>query len=86
MQSVKMASGNAANGLTELLSELRGHLYLYAGTFFLKMVHIREYQEKLGVQWASLCYLLAYEVSPSGGIFLLFSNFTLRTLREAESL
>ncbi|XP_048880134.1 E3 SUMO-protein ligase RanBP2-like isoform X2 [Brienomyrus brachyistius] len=62
MQSVKMASGNTANGLTELLSELRGHLYLYAGTFFLKMVHNREYQKKLGVQLASLCYLLAYQI------------------------
>ncbi|XP_072571698.1 E3 SUMO-protein ligase RanBP2 isoform X2 [Paramormyrops kingsleyae] len=62
MQSVKMASGNTANGLTELVSELRGHLYLYAGTFFLKMVHNREYQKKPGVQLASLCYLLAYQI------------------------
>ncbi|XP_073711008.1 E3 SUMO-protein ligase RanBP2 isoform X2 [Misgurnus anguillicaudatus] len=59
MQSLKNTATNTVDELSEVFTEMRAHLYLYAGTLLMKMFH-----EKL-LQWrgvrdlAALCYLIA---------------------------
>lgn len=64
MQSLKNTATNTTDELAEMFTELKGHLYLYAGTLLLKMAHDREQQWRAVVDLAALCYLLAYQVSP----------------------
>ncbi|XP_065149178.1 E3 SUMO-protein ligase RanBP2 isoform X11 [Paramisgurnus dabryanus] len=59
MQSLKNTATNTVDELSEVFTEMRAHLYLYAGTLLMKMFH-----EKL-LQWrgvrnlAALCYLIS---------------------------
>uniref|UniRef100_UPI00398E5AB3 E3 SUMO-protein ligase RanBP2 isoform X2 n=1 Tax=Pristiophorus japonicus TaxID=55135 RepID=UPI00398E5AB3 len=48
--------------LTAAFTEIRGHLYLHAGTLLLKMAQQNEIQWKAVVDLAALCYLIAYQV------------------------
>lgn len=48
--------------LLEVFTEMRAHLYLYAGTLLLKMAVEKEQQWRAVVDLAALCYLLAYQV------------------------
>ncbi|XP_062390632.1 ranBP2-like and GRIP domain-containing protein 3 isoform X2 [Sardina pilchardus] len=62
MQSLKNTAPNTTDELAEMFTELKGHLYLYAGTLLLKMALEREQQWRAVVDLAALCYLLAYQV------------------------
>uniref|UniRef100_A0A8D0CHT6 RAN binding protein 2 n=1 Tax=Scleropages formosus TaxID=113540 RepID=A0A8D0CHT6_SCLFO len=62
MQSVYKLNTNAEDELTELFSELRGHLYMHAGTLLLKMAHDKKQQWRAVADLAALCYILAYQV------------------------
>ncbi|KAL2081705.1 hypothetical protein ACEWY4_023558 [Coilia grayii] len=62
MQSLKNTAASMTDELAEMFMELKGHLYLYAGTLLLKMAHEREQQWRAVVDLAALCYLLAYQV------------------------
>ncbi|XP_061083172.1 E3 SUMO-protein ligase RanBP2 isoform X3 [Conger conger] len=59
--TVKLAS-NTTDELSEAFTEMRGHLYLHAGTLLLKMAHVKEQQWRAVTDLAALCYLLAYQV------------------------
>ncbi|XP_051882736.1 LOW QUALITY PROTEIN: E3 SUMO-protein ligase RanBP2 [Pristis pectinata] len=48
--------------LSAAFIEIRGHLYLHAGTLLLKMAQQNEIQWKAVVDLAALCYLIAYQV------------------------
>ncbi|XP_060785155.1 E3 SUMO-protein ligase RanBP2 [Neoarius graeffei] len=62
MQSLKNTASKAADELLEVFTEMRAHLYLYAGTLLLKMAVEKEEQWRAVVDLAALCYLLAYQV------------------------
>lgn len=62
MQSLKSTASKAMDELLEVFTEMRGHLYLYAGTLLLKMALEKEQQWRVVVDLAALCYLLAYQV------------------------
>lgn len=83
MQSFTSIAFNAMDELSEVFTEMRGHLYLFAGTLLLKMAVEKEHQWKAVIDFAALCYLLAYQVRPDsmyhssmimlwGFIFVLF--------------
>lgn len=65
MKSLKNTATNTTDELAEMFTELKGHLYLYAGTLLLKMACDREQQWRAVVDLAALCYLLAYQVRPA---------------------
>ncbi|XP_048453523.1 E3 SUMO-protein ligase RanBP2 isoform X3 [Rhincodon typus] len=48
--------------LSATFTEMRGHLYLHAGTLLLKMAQHNAIQWKAVVDLAALCYLIAYQV------------------------
>ncbi|XP_038673803.1 E3 SUMO-protein ligase RanBP2 isoform X3 [Scyliorhinus canicula] len=48
--------------LSVTFTEMRGQLYLHAGTLLLKMAQQNEIQWKAVVDLAALCYLIAYQV------------------------
>ncbi|XP_064832629.1 E3 SUMO-protein ligase RanBP2-like isoform X4 [Oncorhynchus masou masou] len=62
MQGLKRAEGSVTDDLSEVYVEMRGHLYLHAGTLLLKMAQEREQQWRAVIDLAALCYLLAYQV------------------------
>ncbi|MFT7817969.1 E3 SUMO-protein ligase RanBP2-like isoform X1 [Arapaima gigas] len=62
MQSLKKLATKSANEFTELFLELRGHLYMHAGTLLLKMAHDKKQQWRAVSDFATLCYILAYQV------------------------
>ncbi|XP_036397060.1 E3 SUMO-protein ligase RanBP2 isoform X2 [Megalops cyprinoides] len=62
MQSTMKLATSTTDELSEVFSELRGHLYLHAGTLLLKMAHSKEQQWRAVTDLAALCYLLAYQV------------------------
>ncbi|KAG7331541.1 hypothetical protein KOW79_005510 [Hemibagrus wyckioides] len=62
MQSLKNTATKAMDELLEVFTEMRAHLYLYAGTLLLKMAVEKEQQWRAVVDLAALCYLLAYQV------------------------
>ncbi|KAI5107450.1 E3 SUMO-protein ligase RanBP2 isoform X2 [Silurus meridionalis] len=62
MQSLKNTASKAVDELLEVFTEMRAHLYLYAGTLLLKMAMEKEQQWRAVVDLAALCYLLAYQV------------------------
>ncbi|GAA6096642.1 E3 SUMO-protein ligase RanBP2 isoform X1 [Tachysurus ichikawai] len=62
MQSLKNTVTKAMDELLEVFTEMRAHLYLYAGTLLLKMAVEKEQQWRAVVDLAALCYLLAYQV------------------------
>ncbi|XP_045064907.1 LOW QUALITY PROTEIN: E3 SUMO-protein ligase RanBP2-like [Coregonus clupeaformis] len=62
MQGLKKAAGSVTDDLSEVYVEMRGHLYLHAGTLLLKMAQEKEQQWRDVIDLAALCYLLAYQV------------------------
>lgn len=62
MQSLKSTASKAMDELLEVFTEMRAHLYLYAGTLLLKMPVEKQQQWRAVVDSAALCYLLAYQV------------------------
>uniref|UniRef100_A0A8L0DRV4 RAN binding protein 2 n=1 Tax=Oncorhynchus mykiss TaxID=8022 RepID=A0A8L0DRV4_ONCMY len=53
---------SVTDDLSGVYVEMRGHLYLHAGTLLLKMAQEREQQWRAVIDLAALCYLLAYQV------------------------
>ncbi|KAM4608312.1 E3 SUMO-protein ligase RanBP2 [Polymixia lowei] len=62
MQALSSAAGTQTDDLCEVFGEMRGHLYLHAGTLLLKMGQEREQQWRAVTDLAALCFLLAYQV------------------------
>uniref|UniRef100_A0A4W4H9Q6 RanBD1 domain-containing protein n=1 Tax=Electrophorus electricus TaxID=8005 RepID=A0A4W4H9Q6_ELEEL len=62
MQTLKNTATNAAGEFLEVFTEMRAHLYLYAGTLLLKMAMEKEQQWRAVVDLAALCYIVAYQV------------------------
>lgn len=62
MHTLSRVAGRYTDDLFEMFVEMRGHLYLHAGTLLLKLAH--DYQQTwISVtDLAALCYLLAYQV------------------------
>lgn len=69
MQSLKNTALKAVDELLEVFTEMRAHLYLYAGTLLLKMAVEKEQQWRAVVDLAALCYLLAYQVKQENETF-----------------
>ncbi|XP_067299077.1 E3 SUMO-protein ligase RanBP2 isoform X2 [Pseudorasbora parva] len=61
MQSLKNTATNTLDGLSEVFTEMRAQLYLYAGTLLLKMAQDGAQQWRAVLDFAALCYLLAYQ-------------------------
>ncbi|KAL0185345.1 hypothetical protein M9458_021042, partial [Cirrhinus mrigala] len=53
---------NTADELAEVFTEMRAHLYLYAGTLLLKRAQDGAQQWRAVVDLATLCYLISYQV------------------------
>uniref|UniRef100_A0A669CZQ8 E3 SUMO-protein ligase RanBP2 n=1 Tax=Oreochromis niloticus TaxID=8128 RepID=A0A669CZQ8_ORENI len=62
MQALSSIAGRSADELLEVFVEMRGHLYLHAGTLLLKLVQDRQQTWRAVRDLAALCYLLAYQV------------------------
>ncbi|XP_058886002.1 E3 SUMO-protein ligase RanBP2-like isoform X3 [Acipenser ruthenus] len=62
MQSVKNLVTGTTDDLSVAFIEMRGHLYLHAGSLLLKMAEQSELQWRAVTDLASLCYLIAYQV------------------------
>ncbi|XP_063069341.1 E3 SUMO-protein ligase RanBP2 isoform X2 [Engraulis encrasicolus] len=62
MQSLKNTASSTTDELAEMFTELRGHLYIHAGTLLLKMAHESVQPWRAVVDLAALCYVLAYQV------------------------
>lgn len=74
--TVKLATG-VTDELSEAFTEMRGLLYLHAGTLLLKMAEAKEQQWRAVTDLAALCYLLAYQVRPPGNAAILASQMRL---------
>ncbi|XP_030614512.1 E3 SUMO-protein ligase RanBP2 [Archocentrus centrarchus] len=62
MQTLSSVAGRHADDLCEVFVEMRGHLYLHAGTLLLKLAQDRQQTWRAVSDLAALCYLLAYQV------------------------
>ncbi|XP_041055425.1 E3 SUMO-protein ligase RanBP2 isoform X2 [Carcharodon carcharias] len=62
MHIAKLHVTATMDDLSVTFIEMRGHLYLHAGTLLLKMAQQNEIQWKAIVDLAALCYLIAYQV------------------------
>lgn len=62
MQSLKNTATNTLDGLSEVFTETRAQLYLYAGTLLLKMAQDGAQQWRAVQDLAALCYLVSYQV------------------------
>ncbi|MGH0135132.1 UNVERIFIED_CONTAM: hypothetical protein FKN15_032411 [Acipenser sinensis] len=62
MQSVKNLVTGTTDDLSVAFIEMRGHLYLHAGSLLLKMAEQSELRWRAVTDLASLCYLIAYQV------------------------
>ncbi|KAA0716189.1 E3 SUMO-protein ligase [Triplophysa tibetana] len=60
MQSLKNTARNTADDLSEVFTEMRGHLYLYAGHLLMKTARDQQ-QWRAVLDLAALCYLIAYQ-------------------------
>ncbi|XP_073702010.1 RANBP2-like and GRIP domain-containing protein 8 [Garra rufa] len=60
MQALKNTATNMADELADVFTEMRAHLYLYAGTLLLKRAQHRG-QWRTIVDLATLCYLISYQ-------------------------
>lgn len=61
MQSLKNTARNTADDLSEVFTEMRGHLYMYAGHLLMKTARDQQ-QWRAVLDLAALCYLIAYQV------------------------
>ncbi|MBN3320535.1 RBP2 ligase, partial [Atractosteus spatula] len=62
MQSVKKMATCTTDDLSEIFAEMRGHIYMHAGTLLLKMAQDRKQNWRAVTDLATLCYLVAYQV------------------------
>uniref|UniRef100_A0A665UIQ6 E3 SUMO-protein ligase RanBP2 n=1 Tax=Echeneis naucrates TaxID=173247 RepID=A0A665UIQ6_ECHNA len=62
MQTLSNIAGRHTDELCEVFVEMRGHLYLHAGTLLLKLAQDRQQTWRVVIDLAALCYLLAYQV------------------------
>ncbi|XP_048048453.1 E3 SUMO-protein ligase RanBP2-like isoform X2 [Megalobrama amblycephala] len=61
MQSLKYTATNTLDGLSEVFTETRAQLYLYAGTLLLKMAQDGAQQWRAVQDLAALCYIVSYQ-------------------------
>ncbi|XP_051565733.1 RANBP2-like and GRIP domain-containing protein 5/6 isoform X1 [Myxocyprinus asiaticus] len=61
LQSLKNTATNTADELSEVFTEMRAQLYLYAGTLLLKMAQEKQQQWRAVTDLAALSYLIAYQ-------------------------
>lgn len=54
---------NGADELSRTFVEMKGQLYMLAGTLLLKMARHNEAQWKVVCELAALCYLISFQVS-----------------------
>ncbi|KAK2905528.1 hypothetical protein Q8A67_007327 [Cirrhinus molitorella] len=59
MQALKKTATNTVDELAEVFTEMRAHLYLYAGTLLLKRAQDGAQQWRAVVDLATLCYLIS---------------------------
>lgn len=64
MHALSSVAGRYTDDLFEMFVEMRGHLYLHAGTLLLKLAQDRQQTWRSVTDMAALCYLLAYQVLP----------------------
>ncbi|XP_017279338.1 E3 SUMO-protein ligase RanBP2 isoform X2 [Kryptolebias marmoratus] len=62
MQMLSSTANRHTDDLFEVFMELRGHLYLHAGTLLLKLAHDRQQTWRAVNDLSALCYLVAYQV------------------------
>lgn len=62
MQTLSSVAGRHTDDLFDVFVEMRGHLYLHAGTLLLKLAQDRQQTWRSVIDLAALCYLLAYQV------------------------
>lgn len=62
MQSLKNTASNTLDELSEVFTETRAQLYLYAGTLLLKTAQDRAREWSAVRDLAAVCYLVAYQV------------------------
>lgn len=62
MQSLSGVAGRHTDDLCEMFVEMRGHLYLHAGTLLLKLAQDHQQTWRAVIDLAALCFLLAYQV------------------------
>ncbi|TNN03173.1 hypothetical protein fugu_000202 [Takifugu bimaculatus] len=62
MHTLSRVAGRYTDDLFEMFMEMRGHLYLHAGTLLLKLAQDRQQTWRFVSDLAALCYLLAYQV------------------------
>nr|XP_014351246.1 PREDICTED: E3 SUMO-protein ligase RanBP2 [Latimeria chalumnae] len=62
LHSVKSSVTGTVDELSTVFLEMRGHLYMHAGTLLLKMAEENEVQWRAVVDVATLCYLIAFQV------------------------
>ncbi|XP_029700162.1 uncharacterized protein isoform X2 [Takifugu rubripes] len=62
MHTLSRVAGRYTDDLFEMFMEMRGHLYLHAGTLLLKLAQDRQQTWMSVSDLAALCYLLAYQV------------------------
>ncbi|RXN21720.1 E3 SUMO- ligase 2-like isoform X2 [Labeo rohita] len=61
MQALKNTATNTVDELAEVFTEMRAHLYLYAGTLLLKRAQDGAQQWRAVLDLATLCYLISYQ-------------------------
>ncbi|XP_050975605.1 E3 SUMO-protein ligase RanBP2 isoform X2 [Labeo rohita] len=61
MQALKNTATNTEDKLAEVFTEMRAHLYLYAGTLLLKRAQDGAQQWRAVLDLATLCYLISYQ-------------------------
>lgn len=54
---------NGTDELSRTFIEMKGQLYMYAGTLLLKMAKENEAQWREACELAALCYLISFQVS-----------------------
>ncbi|TNN03172.1 hypothetical protein fugu_000201 [Takifugu bimaculatus] len=62
MHTLSRVAGRYTDDLFEMFMEMRGHLYLHAGTLLLKLAQDRQQTWRFVSDLVALCYLLAYQV------------------------
>lgn len=62
MQTLSSIAGRHTDDLFDVFVEMRGHIYLHAGTLLLKLAQDRQQTWRSVIDLAALCYLLAYQV------------------------
>lgn len=62
MQALSGIAGRHPDDLCEVFTEMRGHLYLHAGTLLLKQAQNHQHTWRSVIDLTTLCYLLAYQV------------------------